>query len=183
METLGSTTFICTDKTGTLTRNEMAVLEVWTPAGSISVDGEGYAPDGRVTGSEVACEAARRAAGAARTCSTGHAVLDDGRWRSQGDPMEAAIDALARRLGSDSPPAVRQRFPFDPRRRRESVVAGDVVLVKGAPDSVLPRCGAGGDAEAALDDLATRGLRVLAVAERPSRRERPASTPTRPRPV
>jgi magnesium-transporting ATPase (P-type) len=83
--------------------------------------------------------------------------------------MEAALDAFARRLGVDASAdrdAVpdRKRFPFDPRRRRMSVVAGNEVLVKGAPDSVLPLCEAPDEARRAADAMAARGLRVLAMA-------------------
>ena len=84
--------------------------------------------------------------------------------------MEAALDAFARRVGSrsavDSPAAERAKFPFDTRRRRMSVVVGDRVFVKGAPDTVLPVRGAVGGATEALDRWARRGLRILAIAER-----------------
>ena len=79
-------------------------------------------------------------------CSSGRAVQDaDGRWTAAGDPMEVALDVLARRLGLDSAAlevaAPRERLlPFDPRRRRESVVAGGLLHVKGAVEQVLPRC-------------------------------------------
>ena len=97
----------------------------------------------------------------------GRVVLSDGEWVAHGDPMEAAVDALARRLdvGGDRPP--QERFPFDPRRRMMSVVADGSVLVKGAPDAVLLRCGPVPAAAAeAVHDLGTRGLRTLAVARR-----------------
>ncbi len=172
VETLGSTTFICTDKTGTLTRNEMSVVEVWTPLGTTSIIGEGYEPAAVVEGETDARAAASEVARIARRCSTGVAIEQDGRWIAQGDPMEAALDVLTRRLGVHDPSvgptaSERTRFPFDPRRRRMSVWVGGSLLVKGAPDAVLPRCLTGATAaQAALDAAAARGLRVIAVALR-----------------
>jgi magnesium-transporting ATPase (P-type) len=85
--------------------------------------------------------------------------------------MEAALDVFARRLGVNAAADERQvpsslRFPFDPRRRRMSVLAGERLYVKGAPDAVLPLCRESGTAEAALDAMTGSGLRVLAVATR-----------------
>ncbi|MBL8774316.1 MAG: cation-transporting P-type ATPase [Acidimicrobiales bacterium] len=171
VETLGSTTFICSDKTGTLTRNEMQVVAVWTPSGSVEVDGVGYEPVGQVRDEgQASRERAVVAAGAAVACSTGYAVERGGEWVTQGDPMEVALDVVARRLGVDTEPiratAPDRIFPFDPRRRRMSVVRDGWVLVKGAPDAVLPRCAAPADAQRPLDALSARGLRVIAVARR-----------------
>ena len=173
VETLGSTTFICTDKTGTLTRNEMAVVEVWVPSGRAEVDGVGYEPVGQVRcDPPQACAAVAELALAAVRCSSGHiAQDDDGRWVARGDPMEAALDALARRVGVDEAADVRARpemirFPFDARRRRMSVVVGDRLVVKGAPDALFPCCTVPAGATEALQVLAGRGLRVLAVAAR-----------------
>ena len=173
VETLGSTTFICTDKTGTLTRNEMSVVEAWTPAGVARISGTGYEPTGSVEAGEGALPGLRDLARAAVRCSNGRVAEVHGRWVPLGDPMEAAIHAFARRLGIDvaaderTAPATK-RFPFDPRRRRMSIVAGDRLLVKGAPDSVLPRCLEAGGAEEALRAMTARGLRVIAVASRPA---------------
>src|SRR6185295_13132509 len=71
VETLGSTSFICTDKTGTLTTNEMTVVEVWTPAGSAQIEGNGYEPDGKIAAAPAALTAARALAMAAIRCSNG----------------------------------------------------------------------------------------------------------------
>jgi len=172
VETLGSTTFICADKTGTLTRNEMTVVEVWMAAGAASIEGTGYAPDAQIDFEDESLrEQLDELATAGVRCSNGRVVQHDGHWVPQGDPMEAALHALALRLGIDirdderSEPE-RRRFPFDPRRRRMSAVVGDRVVVKGAPDAVLPRCSVPEGATQALDRLAARGLRVLAVATR-----------------
>jgi magnesium-transporting ATPase (P-type) len=171
VETLGSTTFICTDKTGTLTRNEMAVVDVWTPNGATEIEGTGYDPTRPLTADSAMRPALERLARIAMRCSTGRATERDGVWVAVGDPMEAAIDVFARRLGVDASAdeaaaPIRRRFPFDPRRRRMSVVIGDRLFVKGAPDAIFGRCTALGDAPSALLAMSTRGLRVLAVATR-----------------
>ena len=171
VETLGSTTFICTDKTGTLTQNKMSVVEAWTPRGQGSVEGTGYEPAGKVRAESQLLPALRELASAAALHSNGTAVFREGRWAAQGNPLEAALDVFARRLDMDvqaieaTSPAMR-RFPFDPRRRRMSVITRDLAIVRGAPEGVLERCREIGDAEQAVSAMAERGLRVIAVAVR-----------------
>ncbi|NUT18892.1 MAG: cation-transporting P-type ATPase [Hamadaea sp.] len=174
VETLGSVTFICTDKTGTLTRNEMSAVEVWTPIGVARVAGVGYEPVGDISADIPVMAAVRRLAYAAARASTGHLRRIDGRLVPAGDPTEVALYVLAARAGIDlstqklNEPTI-QRYPFDHRRLLASAVAGTELYVKGAPEAVLARCSAGQPLEQAglaAAEMNRRGLRTLAVAAR-----------------
>jgi Ca2+-transporting ATPase len=158
VETLGSANVIASDKTGTLTKNEMTVRAVVTASGRINLEGTGYAPEGevRVEGSaplegglRVELERALTVADRAN-----NAVLQecDGRWSVQGDPTEGALVVAARKAGLEDE-ALDARFervaevPFSSERKLMTTIHTDaerqerlLVFTKGAPDVLVMRC-------------------------------------------
>ena len=166
VETLGSANVIASDKTGTLTKNEMTVRAVVTASGRVHLGGTGYAPVGEVTlhpaaeadgGSpDAATEALRHELRLALTVGdrANNAVLCEsgGRWTIQGDPTEGALVVAARKAGLE-PEALEARFarvgevPFSSERKLMSTIHTDgqsqaqlLVFTKGAPDVLLTRC-------------------------------------------
>ena len=157
VETLGSATVIASDKTGTLTKNEMTVRTVVTASGRVSFTGSGYAPDGEVQGpgggpvdGPLRTEL-ERALAAADRANNASVQERDGRWTVQGDPTEAALLVAARKAGlaSDSLDARLPRIgevPFSSERKLMSTIHRDqekdraIVFTKGAPDVLLGRC-------------------------------------------
>jgi calcium-translocating P-type ATPase len=172
VETLGSVTFICTDKTGTLTRNEMSAAAVWTPGGVAAVTGIGYEPAGVVSASAAVRQAVAELAMVAAGTSTAHTSQADRVWRPVGDPTEVALYVLAQRCGADPDTVVNvtaRRFPFDHRRLRSSAVISGVACVKGAPEAIIAACRAGEPTAAAAawaSEMNHAGMRTIAVASK-----------------
>jgi P-type Ca2+ transporter type 2C len=159
VETLGCTTVICTDKTGTLTQNEMTSRRIWTAERELTVEGVGYAPHGQIVaaGGPVPLPltgAARDlivAGGLASNARLERVEGDEERWRVLGDPTEAALLVAAAKAGVDlgaevlAAPRIIE-LPFDSSRKRMTTVHrldGELVCyVKGAPMELLARCSA-----------------------------------------
>ncbi len=196
VETLGSTTVICTDKTGTLTRNEMTVTAVVTPHAKYSVTGIGYEPAGAIqAGGQDAditmLDDLAAALEAGSLCNGAELSQDEyDTWSIVGDPTEGALLVVAQKAGID-PALAREdqplvaELPFDARRKCMSMVRRRstdrlTAYTKGAPDVVLSLCtsalvdGAVVPMDEALlngmlranEEMAGQALRVLAVARR-----------------
>ncbi len=207
VETLGGASVICSDKTGTLTQNEMTVREVWAGKVAYRVTGLGYDPDGAILRADMAGQAPaiaeqgqlldvplERLLRTAALCNNARFARDeDGVRRVIGDPTEGALLVLAEKGGLEResimpPSGIVQQLPFDSDRKRMTVVTMDdlgrpVAHVKGGVDILLPRCvsikmsaTASGEVPlteelrteilAIADEMASRALRVLALARR-----------------
>jgi len=187
-ETLGGTTVICSDKTGTLTRNEMTVQALRTRGATYEVEGVGYEPTGRIVATEAtgAADAAdlEELLTAGLLASDANLEQREGAWRIIGDPTEGAL-VVAASKGALDPAARRAAWPrldvvpFESERRFMATLnqrpggAGRVIFLKGAPEVVLDRCADLNPGEQAatlgyVEVFASRGLRVLAMAARDS---------------
>ncbi len=191
VETLGAVTTICSDKTGTLTKNEMTVRHVVTRAATYDVEGLGYQPEGRITlsGERVSMDARPDLSSLVRIMSVANdskVVQGEDGWQVLGEPTEGALATLSRKAGFDPDGYHRVAVvPFESDHKYMATLNDTpggqrVVLVKGAPDRVLDRCatelGAQGRPapldrafwDSAIDELGDEGLRVLAAAARPA---------------
>ncbi len=192
VETLGSTSVICSDKTGTLTRNEMTVRWLALADAELEITGVGYEPVGQVLADGVAVqppEGALALLRAAVLASDARLIAAEGRWRIEGDPTEGALVVAAAKLALDqgtlNDAELRvHEIPFSSERRRMTTLhrgrEGSFAYSKGATDVILPDCvrqlGAGGERPMEAADrerylaleqqMASRGLRVLAFARK-----------------
>ena len=191
VETLGSTTVICSDKTGTLTENAMTVRVLWCAGEGYAVSGQGYGPEGEIRHDEMPADVD----GALRECLIAGALCNDaslrqehGRWLITGDPTEAALLVAARKgkLDEHTLRALYPRqneLPFDACRQYMATAhardAECVLYVKGALEKLLPQCIDQLDAdgiqrlpldapavEHAAQAYAEQGMRVLLIARR-----------------
>ena len=193
VETLGAVSTICSDKTGTLTLNQMMVGAVVTASAAFETTGSGYDLRGDILRQGVAVDPARypelgAIAEAALLCNDAALRLSGAEWVVDGDPMEGALIVFALKAGAD-PEAIRRdsprlkEIPFNSRHRfmatLNRVGAANLITVKGAPERVLELCAwqrsATGDEtldaaawRAEIDRLAARGQRVIAFASKPA---------------
>ena len=155
VETLGSTTVICTDKTGTLTVGEMTVRALYVAEHRYEVTGEGYGPEGEVRFEGQRAEPSHAApllelATVLLGCNHAHLVQEEGQWKTVGDPTEGALLAAGRKAGGERERIEKERpkhheIPFDSDRKRGTVIRkmpnGKFrAYINGAPDVLLERC-------------------------------------------
>lgn len=195
IETLGAVSVICSDKTGTLTRNEMMVAAVAAADQQLAVTGAGYALEGELQGEpEAGLSTAlqQQIARAASLCNDASVSLQDGNVSIHGDPMEAALQVLAHKLGELPDDLSRQwprsdEIPFDAEHRFMATLNHDhsgqrMIWVKGAPEAILQRCSTELDNnlqpqplqpetwQQVIAGFAAQGQRVLALACKPAQR-------------
>ncbi|CCB87796.1 cation-translocating P-type ATPase [Simkania negevensis] len=194
VETLGCSTVICTDKTGTLTKNELCVKKIWTNEEWIEVSGTGYDPEGDFVLQSKKIEftsdpSFMKLLEIGMLCNNASLTYSEGDWKIVGDPTEAALLVLGKKghlekEGLDKSHPFITEIPFDSERKRMSVVRssdqGKVLYAKGAPDIIVDLCDKilfqGNTIELneshrariveANQELASKALRVLALAFR-----------------
>jgi Ca2+-transporting ATPase len=158
VETLGAATVICSDKTGTLTRNEMTIRAIFTAGTLVEVGGSGYIPEGdfAVDGMKLAeaspqRDAVARTLRAAALANDASLMESQGVWSVQGDPTEGAMVVAARKFGIAADELARlpriAEIPFTSERKRHVTVHVDLdkpgelcVFVKGAPEVLISKC-------------------------------------------
>jgi magnesium-transporting ATPase (P-type) len=182
VETLGSASVICSDKTGTLTKGEMTIVKIVTPSGEIDVTGSGYRPegdlrvDGRALDDQLVLGEAAFVLAAGSLANDAELIREDGEWTIRGDPTEAAFLVAEAKI-EGLPEARGSRFervgevPFSSERKLMSTMAADVeregriaVVTKGAPDVLLGRCTherVGGEARPLTDARRTELLETV----------------------
>lgn len=181
VETLGATSVICTDKTGTLTRNEMLVRHIFVPGYELQISGTGYAPAGALTTESHKDDAAAIGAVApivrcGLLCNDAHLRGDHDGWLVEGDPMEGALVALAMKTGVD-PDHERAEwerldtYPFDAAHRFMATLNrgpdGDhVIFLKGAPEAILALCSNVHDQEWPAHEWEEQIIRAASMSER-----------------
>jgi magnesium-transporting ATPase (P-type) len=189
IETLGSVTVVCSDKTGTLTRNEMTARHLVTRVGQYDVEGIGYAPEGKVSrdGQEASLAAhpdLQALVEVMAVCNDSELAQEEGQWKVIGEPTEGALRTLARKTNFETGTYGRLAVvPFESENKLMATLNrvpgnGLRILLKGAPDRLLSRCAeqrvANGGTEPLdpafwekqIDELGGQGLRVLAAASR-----------------
>jgi len=194
VETLGSTTVICSDKTGTLTENQMTVKKIFTANNLYDVEGNGYAPEGMLLREGKAITGdlpfpLKETLLAGLLCNDSRLVQEENLWRIEGDPTEGALITVAGKAGL-SPDKVKadtprlDEIPFESERQFMATLHGtknedeNIIYVKGAVEKILDACSDNihieeGRADLNRDDLFSRveqmareGLRVLALARK-----------------
>lgn len=195
VETLGSASVICSDKTGTMTENKMTVKEIYTHGRNLSVTGDGYSTDGEFLfhHQEVTKEdmpELERMLLYGMLCNNSSIQIKKGKKYIEGDPTDGALLIAARKLGlkeeSREHFTIIKEIPFDSDRKRMSIVVEDkndmrFLITKGAPDILLARCSyiherhgrqVLGDKEKnrlnqAINEMAEKALRTIAIAIKP----------------